>query len=264
MLYRQEEQGCIAITQPTHAWLSGQLARAWGNERFGEVAPWEEVCLGAEQHDVGHTTWEQAPTLNPQTGLPYSFLEMPRQLHVQLWSEAARCVLPQGRYAALLVSLHGTGLYQRYNAANDLPENAQAVQHYLEQERAFQEELLATLRTDPHYGPYATEEVVSRNRRLVGVWDALSLAICFGRKPPQSWEQVPTATSSTTLTLTASDGDPTKLIVTPWPFRRQQVPLVYEGRYLAETFSDEAMMLEALKHAPWVTLQAVLFPGETA
>ena len=45
MLYRLEEQGRIAITQPTHAWLSGQLARAWGNERFGEVVPWEEVCL---------------------------------------------------------------------------------------------------------------------------------------------------------------------------------------------------------------------------
>jgi len=129
MLYRQEKQGRIAITQPTHAWLSGQLGRAWGNERFGEVAPWEEVCLGAEQHDVGHTAWEQAPTLNPQTGLPYSFLEMPRQLHVRLWSEAARCVLPQGRYAALLVSLHGTRLYQHYDAANDLPENVQAVKH---------------------------------------------------------------------------------------------------------------------------------------
>jgi hypothetical protein len=54
MQYRQEKHGKIAITQPTYAWLSGQLARAWGNIRFGEVAPWEEVCLGAEQHDVGH------------------------------------------------------------------------------------------------------------------------------------------------------------------------------------------------------------------
>src|SRR5437868_6925434 len=222
MLYRQEKQGKIAITQPTHAWLSGQLARAWGNDRFGDVEPWEEVCLGTEQHDVGHTPWENAPTLNPQTGLPYSFLEMPRQLHVQLWSQAARCVLPQGRYAALLVSLHGTRLYQRYDAANDLPENAMAVQHYLEQERSFQEELLASLRSDPHYKPYATEEVVARNQRLVGIWDALSLAICFGRTSPQSWEQVPTATSTTTLTLVARDDDPTQLMITPWPFRRQQ------------------------------------------
>jgi hypothetical protein len=50
MLFREHTQGWIAITQPTHAWLSGQLARAWGNECFGEVAPWEEVCLGASAH----------------------------------------------------------------------------------------------------------------------------------------------------------------------------------------------------------------------
>ncbi len=63
-------------------------------------------------------------------------------------------------------------------------------------------------------------------------------------------EHIPTATSTTTLTLTVREDDPTKLIIEPWPFRRQQVTLVYEGRYLAETFSDEAMMREALKHAP--------------
>ncbi len=263
MLYREVKQGKIAITQPMHAWVSGQLARAWGNERFGTVEPNEEVCLGAEQHDVGHTAWEQAPTLNLQTGLPYSFIEMPRQLHVQLWSEAARRVLPQGRYAALLVSLHGTRLYQRYDADNDLPENARAVQRYLQQERAFQEELLASLRSDPHYRPYSTEERVEHNRQLVGIWDAISLAICLGRTSPQSWEHVPTATGTTTLTLCACGDDPTKLMLTPWPFRRQQVIPVYEGRYLTETFSDEATMCHALSHAPWVTLQTVLYPGET-
>lgn len=263
MLYREDTQGRIAITQPAHAWLSGQLARAWGNERFGDVTPWEEVCLGAEQHDVGHTAWEQAPMLNPQTGLPYSFLELPRQVHLRLWSSAARLVLPQGRYAALLVSLHGTGLYERYDATRDTPENTRAVRDYLAQEHAFQEELLTTLRVDPHYGPYATEEAVARNRRLVRVWDALSLAICFGHRRTQSVQQVPTATSATTLTLTVHDSDPTHLIVTPWPFRREQVTLVYEGRYLAETFSNEAVMREALKRAPWVTLQTTLFPDQT-
>jgi hypothetical protein len=182
---------------------------------------------------------------------------------VQLWSVAARRVLPQGRYAALLVSLHGTRLYQRYDAAHDLPENARSVQRYLEQERVFQEELLASLRSDPYYKSYVSDEVVARNRQLVGFWDALSLAICFGRTSPQSWEQVPTATSTTRLTLTAREDDPTHLIITPWPFRRQQLTLVYEGRYLTETFLNEAKMHEALSHAPWVTLQTILFPNET-
>jgi len=263
MLFREHTQGRIAITQPTHAWLAGELARAWGNERFGEVAPWEEVCLAAEQHDVGHASWEQAPTLNPQIGLPYSFLELPRQVHLQMWSSAARLVLPQGRYAALLVSLHGTGLYERYDTSKETPENGRAVQNYLAQEHAFQEEVLASLRADPHYAPYAIEETVARNRRLVQVWDALSLAMCFGNWRTRSVQQVPTATHVTTLTLTASYVDPMQLIVVPWPFRRERVTLVYEGRFLAETFSSEAMMREALKSAPWVTLQTTLLPDQT-
>jgi hypothetical protein len=47
MLYRQDPTGLIVIGQPAYAWVAGQLARAWGNEQFGEIAPWEEVCLAA-------------------------------------------------------------------------------------------------------------------------------------------------------------------------------------------------------------------------
>jgi hypothetical protein len=262
MLFREGTEGRIAITQPAHAWISGQLARAWGNERFGAVEPWEEVGLGAEQHDVGHTAWEQAPTLNPQTGLPYSFFDMPTPVHAELWSKAARLVLPQGRYPALLVSLHGTGLYEKYHdVTKDAPADAQAVQNYLTNEYAFQRELLASLRADPYYKAYATEEVIARNRRLVGVWDSLSLAICFGRKQLQPLQNVPTATDATTLTLTARNGDPTQLIVSPWPFCHEQVTLVYEGRYLNETFSSEETMRDALRRAPWVTLKTTLVPN---
>ena len=122
---------------------------------------------------------------------------------------------------------------------------------------------IASLRSDPHFRPFATEESVARNRQLVGIWDALSLAICFGRTSQQSWEQIPTATGTTTLTLFGRDDDPHTLFLTPWPFHRQSVTLVYEGRSLTETYSDETMMRQALTNAPWVTLQTVIYPGET-
>ena len=258
MLYREDAKGRIAITQPMHAWVSGQLARAWGNQQFGEVCPREAVCLAAEQHDIGHIPWEQTPRLNPQTGLPYSFYEMPRLWHVQLWSSAARLVLPQGRYPALLVSLHGTVLYESYDATKDTPENAQAVQEYLTQERAFQQELIANLRADTYYAPYATDEMIARNRRLVQIWDALSLFICFGRTQAQTMQHIPTATTPTSLTITPRDNDPTQLLVSPWPFNRAEVTLIYEGRCLTETFTDEIVMRETLQYAPWVTLETRL------
>ena len=265
MLYREVEQGKIAITQPMHAWLAGQLARAWGNERFGDVAPWEEVCLGAEQHDVGHTAWEQAPTLNPQTGLPHSFLEMPRQLHVQLWSQAARCVLPQGRYAALLVwaPWHSTlpALRCGQRSPEKTPEPSSAIWRRSAPSRRNCLPACVPNHTIGHTSQKRSWSVIdsSSGSGMRFRWPFASVESLHSHR-----QEVPTATSTTTLTLTALDGDPSQLMLTPWPFRRQQVILVYEGRYLKETFSDEAIMRQALSHAPWVTLQTVLLPGETA
>ena len=67
MLVRDDSRGAIVIGQPSHAWISGQLARCWGNERFGAVEPFEEVCLAAEQHDIGMAMWdlELSPTGSP-------------------------------------------------------------------------------------------------------------------------------------------------------------------------------------------------------
>ena len=127
MIIRGVPHDPIAISQPTHAWVSGQLARAWGNERFGPVEPWEDVCLGAEQHDLGWTEWERRPTLNPATGLPRRFFELPTGEHVALWHDASQRMLTQSRYAALLVSLHISTLYERHNYVNDSPTAAENV-----------------------------------------------------------------------------------------------------------------------------------------
>ena len=88
VLLRKEGDAVIAIGQASHAWISGQLARAWGNALFAAPDPFEEVCLAAEQHDVGMAEWDLRASLNPRTGLPYSFLEIPLQTHLALWTAA--------------------------------------------------------------------------------------------------------------------------------------------------------------------------------
>src|SRR5438270_10006634 len=111
MLVHPDDSGTLLIGQASHAWVSGQLARAWGSTRFGALEPCEEVCLAAEQHDIGMAEWDLAPTLNPVTGLPHSFTEMPLDVHMSLWRAAPRRLLRQSRYAALLTSMHGVRLY---------------------------------------------------------------------------------------------------------------------------------------------------------
>lgn len=262
MLHRVDAGGVIVVTQPAHAWVAAQMARQWGNDRFGAVVPWEAVCLGAEQHDNGWAAWEQAPTLNPATGRPHTFREMPTEMHIRVWAGAAERTLTQGRYAALLVSLHGSGLYERFHDyTRDTAAEAQAARTFVAAERAFQARLLDDLRRDPFSAPHAAPDVVARNRRLVAVWDALSLGICHGIQTPTTYANVPAAGDRTeTLTLAPGESDPACLTVDPWPFRDATVTLICEGRRLPETYSDEAAMRAALAAAPWLTLTIHLAP----
>lgn len=261
MLHRQESAGLVVITQPTHAWVASCLARAWGNEHFGFFAPQEEVCLGAEQHDIGWLLWERTPTLNPKTGYPHNFMEVPTQVHVGIWSNAKHLALPFGRYVALLVSLHGTGLYERFRSWQNSPESSQFVQEFLSKEKTFQQEITANLMQDSFYAPYAKPEMLERNRSLVAVWDSLSLAICMRLHNERQFERVPTASGETTLTITPLDDDSRQIKVSPWPFQQNQVKLVYEGRVLREQFQDETAMRTALGSADWITIATILRPA---
>lgn len=258
MLHRQEPAGLIVITQPTHAWIAGCLARAWGNEDFGSFAPIQEVCLGAEQHDIGWLLWENSPTLNPKTGYPHSFRELPTQVHIDIWSGAKQLALPFGRYVALLVSLHGTGLFERFTHWQQSPESSQIVQEFLKHEYAFQEKLTTSLENDPHYAQYAAPEIIKRDRALIAIWDLLSLALCHGLRSEQQFNQVPTASGETTVTLTPVNDNATEVKVAPWPFHQSEVTLVYEGRILREKFTDEIAMRTALADAECIAISTTL------
>jgi hypothetical protein len=247
MLHRPSPAGTIAVGQPAHAWLSGQIARAWA-EPF---APREEVCLAAEQHDIAWTAWERSPERDPETGLPYTFSALPRLRRLELWSGAAALLLPQSRYAALLVSLHGTLLVERFPPAGD-DDVRRALADYLERERDFQARVLDSLRGDPRYGPHTTPEAVERNRELIFAWDGLSLAVVHG---------VTGEKSAAGHVLTAIDGDSARLAVSPWPFRDAQVTLVCDGRLLTETYADERELRRGLARAPWVTVETTLEPA---
>ena len=160
----------LIIGQPAHAWVSGQLARAWGNAAFPAPEPFEAVCLAAEQHDVGWADADLAPLLGPD-GRPRSFMSIRGRCTWRSGRTPRGGMLAQSRYAALLVSLHGTSLYQRIDAGAQPPAVAAAIRAYLAEQHALQAALAAGL--DPGE--------VDRNRRLMLALDALSLALCHDR-----------------------------------------------------------------------------------
>ncbi len=253
MLVHGDGSGTLLIGQPAHAWVSGQLARAWGNEQFGPVAPYEEVCLAAEQHDIGMAAWDTSPTFNPDTGLPHSFIEMPLSVHLELWSGGPRRLLRQSRYAALLVSMHGTRLYGMRDLSRSAPVDAELIRDFLASQRRWQAELMASLGADP--------DEIARNSQLVWTWDYMSLAVCLGW-PPCAVADVPTAMEPVTLEMRPGGSAGSGVVVDPWPFRDPGgVTVRYEGQRLTEPVDSPAALERALAVAPWETLEVELTPG---
>lgn len=254
MLLRPDEYGVLAIGQASHAWLSGQLARAWGNERFGAVEPWDEVCLAADQHDVGMAAWDTEPSFDERTGLPHSFMEMPLEVHTDLWLEGPRRLVSQSVYAALLVSLHGWRLYNRRDLERAPPEEADRIRGFLQSQQEFQGRMLDLLRDDPHGASRAVPELVERNSLLLWTWDYLSLALCLDWAPATA-RGAPLREGSTDLELRQG---PRALTVDPWPFQAETVRVRCEGRRLPERFRNESDMRRGLSKASVETLEFVL------
>jgi hypothetical protein len=207
------------------------------------VAPREAVCLAAEQHDLGMAEHDLEPTLDVDTGLPTRFTEVDLATHLRLWTQGPPKLLAQSRYAALLVSMHGSALYARRAAEPQ-------VTAFLERRRAFEAELRATLED--------SDRQISRNQHLLWTWDGLSLALILDWAPWTA-KDVPVADGRpVALRLAARDGGHT---LDPWPFAAERVEARTEGRLLRERFSEQESLRQAMARAPWVDLTYELRPG---
>ena len=207
--------------------------------------------LAALQHDIGMAAWDAAPVLDPETGLPYSFTSMPRAMHVDLWSSAARLMVAQSPYAALLVSLHGTGLYDRY--VPEQQRSAEPVRGYLERERAWQRDVAAALGADPGR--------LERNASLLRCWDWLSLFVCTASSEESTFADAPAGDGAASLTARMPGGDAARVTVSPWPFRERTVEAAIDGRLLRGAAASQDELDRALAAAPIERLRVALRPG---
>ena len=239
----------IAIGQLSHAWLSGQLARAWGNDRFPAPSPRADVCLGAEQHDIGWVEFDRRPRLNPDTGLPRTFLEGTIEQHLAIWRDAPDHLMTASECAALAVSLHGSflsGLRLRAVGGKE-----PLLEDHIEQEHRRQARLRARLGL--------SQEQTSTIQNQMRVWDGLSLALCH-RWSPFTAQGVPESDGGGSLDLRSSD-DADSFFLDPWPFSSPEVEVRCEGRRLAPSYENEEALHRAFESAPPLTLALKLSPA---
>jgi hypothetical protein len=222
----------VCIGQASHAWVSGQLARHWGNADFARPEPFEEVCLGAEQHDVGMAEADVQPDLDPDTGYPRSFLKLTKERSLELWTRAPSKALTQSPYAALLISMHGTALFESH------PDKT-GIQPFLDEQAHFQETLLDALHEDPARA--------RRNQQLVWAVDYLALAALTGWIPR-------TAFPAPDHTLRVEEPAPLRLTIDPWPLNVPELTVAYQGRVVTDPSHSQQELDTKIAHAPWTSV----------
>jgi hypothetical protein len=106
-----DQPACWAlISQIEHARLAYDLATHWSELPLSDGLLSETVLPTIFHHDDGWAAWDNAPQVDPQSGRPLSFLEMPLAESLDIWTGSIQAVEPFGPLASWLVAEHFTKL----------------------------------------------------------------------------------------------------------------------------------------------------------
>jgi Protein of unknown function (DUF3891) len=251
MLFRDQPFGALAISQLTHAWISGQILRAWD----GNLS--ETLQLAAEQHDIGWMDWETEPTFNTETGRPHLFREIGASTHAPMWTRGVQRALGAwGTHVALLISRHGGVIYRRYTDRHRASEaDAAAAANYLDAQAPTETAWSQAL------GLEALE--LETETALLAFSDTLSLALCGELKTPLDLEAPGRGGDGLAIRVAERPRRSFDFVVSPWPFRSNELVVEGEARPLPSggRFSDEDAMKTWLALPERVNFSARLSPA---
>lgn len=262
MILRRDRGRLLIILQTDHGQQCAAFVRHWGNVACDAPAPLEPLLLAAAEHDNGWAEWEATPALDPSTGQPWQFVEVPARQHVALYRRGIERAAARDPYAGLLVSMHGVGLYNdRYGTwprpvPRELsPEGRELVEGYTLEQENLQAHLRARAAADARYRVSATEEAVWRNYKLLQVWDRLSLQFCWrccasGRIGP-----APLRAGGADETITCEGDGSYTLRLSPYPFTSSRVELPVTARAVPDRpFRSTEDFLAAYERAEAIEL----------
>jgi hypothetical protein len=196
MLRVESATGWWLVTHPDHARLAGEFASRWGNDHFAAPEPRASVLHGIHVHDDGWAARDARPSITREgkpsafsqelVGKYSAFEEIDLAAYLAVRESALDQVEARDRYAALLVSMHTYNLLtERADRATIVPEQLPLLDAFLARQRARQDLLRETIRTDSRYTPSeVADEIICDNFRLLQATDNLSLLSCVGFMRP--------------------------------------------------------------------------------
>ncbi|HXF83305.1 MAG TPA: DUF3891 family protein [bacterium] len=258
----------LLIRQLDHSALSGEFARRWGRPPFVPPEPLESVVLAASRHDEGWREADMRPLYDERTKGPASFRGLEVRRHIPFYREGIHRIAALDPYAGLLVSMHGSGIYQGRYGAGPIRMTTQTadvraeMEAFVEEQEAFQASLKRGLWAAA--GRRRTfEAAVWCHYELLQVWDLLSLFVCIDRDrtPVQRIAPAPTRPGGDDLALeVVASGDQVR--VRPWPFTVKAIDAAVPARAIPDRpYASEEEVRGAMDAAEELAVPCHLVPG---
>ena len=128
----------LAIMMYEHTALSGQFARAFGNDEFEPLSPLDPMVYIISHHDAGWIEFDRDPVIDEKTGLPYNLIETPAEFITVTSKQSPDFNERQNPFCGLISSMHSWGLYNgRYGLSQHV-----LIKQFPEKERPIAERML--------------------------------------------------------------------------------------------------------------------------
>ena len=263
MIIREQGDQLLLIRQTDHAFLAGFLAKEWGNDEFPRPEPFESFCLAVGEHDNGWAEWELQPTLDEKSRMPYSFMSVPTDEHIGLYQRGIERLVKVDHYAALLVSMHCVGLYDRaratmpgFSAKYVKAEENHLANDFIQQLRLQQLRLKVDLRVNLATRSFLEEPLVNANVARLEALDRLSLHFCLNAGQDAVIDAVPVNDQGEEADLEVHAEGTNVMAVTPYPFRRDPLSFSIMARRVSKKiYSSDLDFQKALAAAPYFPLK---------
>jgi hypothetical protein len=168
MIVLDEGDRLRLVTQPDHAAFAADLLSLFRLPGLVDHPRRAALLRAVRLHDNGWRELDAAPPMDPASGLPHSFLDLPRPLRLEVWERGTARYVDSDPYTALLATEHAVALFAA--EAHQEDETRDGRRELLARLAERREELLARCGLDA--------AALAADYAFLDLADRLSLAVC--------------------------------------------------------------------------------------
>jgi hypothetical protein len=136
MIVAKPESELRLVTQPDHARIAAEILSLWCADGVPDHPRRDELLFAVREHDNGWQEADAAPRIDPSSGRPYTFYEIPGEMRIEIWRRCVRRCADGRPWPALLIATHADRLHRDRRGRPDWEEYFGELDQLLEELRA--------------------------------------------------------------------------------------------------------------------------------